>query len=580
MVDSVAQAFRPARLAMLRQRCFICLVLVLAPLSPASGQPKFYPSDPLLADNDRLIDVTQEPAEIELSDLWDRFSHIFHIFGDPPYPVFVEAQNVNTLDEVPDSSWFTSRHAQRRMSTLELVRGPNVDGPPDPNTTWTVIAGKSQGITPGFTIQDAQGRRYVIKLDPIHVPELATAAEAIGTRLFYALGYHTPQNYIVRVHPDRFVPKPGTMVDDAFGGEVPLTPRRMTWMLREVPRDSQGRIRVIASRFIEGVPLGPFRYHETRSDDPNDVIPHEHRRELRGLRLFAAWTNHDDTRAHNTHTSWIEEGGRHYVKHYMLDFGSTFGSGSVDLQLPNLSYHYWLSLDEVTKNARSLGSRVPRYRKVEWPDFPEYEAVGRWESASFDPAGWRNDYPNPAFVRMTARDAFWAAKIIMSFTPDELMAIVQTGEFSNPEHTRYFHQVLVERQRKSGEFGINLLNPVDEFALSGDALTFVNLSEKYQFVAASSTRYRVSWSLYDNRSASVRQPLGEPTSSAEPRSPLPEPRRYLGDRDLLLVAEISSLHPDHPHWERPVRVHLRSTGARYEMVGIERDAPQEYVGMK
>jgi hypothetical protein len=217
---------------------------------------------------------------------------------------------------------------------------------------------------------------------------------------------------------------------------------------------------------------------------------------------------------------------------------------------------------------------------VEWPAFPEYEAVGRWESASFDPAGWRNDYPNPAFVRMTPRDAFWAAKIMMSLTPDELLAIVQTGEFSNSEHARYFHQVLVERQRKCGEFGINLLNPLDEFVLNADALTFVNLSEKHRFVAARSTRYRVTWSLYDNRSASVRQRLGEPVSIEEGRSPLPEPRRYLADRDMLLVAEIRSLHPDHPHWERPVHVYLRSTGERYEVVGIERDAPQEYIGMK
>ena len=40
------------------------------------------------------------------------------------------------------------------------------------------------------------------------------------------------------------------------------------------------------------------------------------------------------------------------------------------------------------------------------------ESVGRWEGTSFDPEGWKNDYPNPAFVRMTPRDAFWAAKLV------------------------------------------------------------------------------------------------------------------------------------------------------------------------
>src|SRR2546421_11464106 len=36
-----------------------------------------------------------------------------------------QASNVNALDEVPDSSWYTNRHALHRMSIDELTRGPN-----------------------------------------------------------------------------------------------------------------------------------------------------------------------------------------------------------------------------------------------------------------------------------------------------------------------------------------------------------------------------------------------------------------------------------------------------------------------
>ena len=552
----------------------LATALTLGVVPPALAQ-RFHPSDPLLEDDDALIDVSEEPAEIELSDMYDRFGHIFSIFGEPPFPAFVEAQNVNTLDEVPESSWFTNRHGAGRLSLDELVTASNVDGPPDPDETWTIIAGKSQGITPGFTIVDGKGERYVVKFDPVGIPELSTAAEAIGTKIFWALGYHVPQNYVVRFHPDNFAIQDGTMVEDTWGDNVPLTEFRVRRMIRRVPKDDDGRMRVIASKYIEGTPIGPFRYHGTRSDDPNDVIPHEHRRELRGLRLFAAWTNHDDTRAQNTQASWVTADGRHHVRHWLLDFGSTFGSGSVDLQLPNLSFHYWFPTDQMKKNAIGFGLHTPYYRKVQWPNFPKYEGVGRWESEHFDPLAWRNDYPNPAFVRMTPRDAFWAAKILMRFTREELQAIVDTAEFVDADQAQYFLDMLVERQQKTGAFGINGLNPLDAFTVSRDALEFENLSERYGYVEPGSTSYGIAWSLYDNASASVVRALGSTESQRETASRLPEP-----ERDLLLMAEITSTHPNYPVWEQPVRVYLRSTGSGYEVVGIERDSPQAYVPMQ
>ena len=251
-----------------------CAVLTIGVVFPALAQ-RFHANDPLLVDDDRLIDVADEPAEIELSDLYDRFTHIFHVFGDPPFPAFVEAQNVNTLDEVPDSSWFTNRHGTRRLSIDQLVTASNVDGPPDPDRPWTIFAGKSQGITPGFSIIDGDGDRYVIKFDPVGIPELSTAAESIGTKIFWALGYHVPQNYVVRFNPENFVIQEGTMVEDTWGDAVPLTEFRVQRMIRRVPKDAEGRMRVIASKYIEGTPIGPFRYFGTRPDDPNDVIPHD-----------------------------------------------------------------------------------------------------------------------------------------------------------------------------------------------------------------------------------------------------------------------------------------------------------------
>ena len=468
----------------------IALVARLVLLQAASWaqERKFYPDDPLLVDND-MLDVPDEPAEIALSDMFDRFGHIMTDLGDTTGG---EAQNLNTLDDVPDSSWFTNRHGVRRMSREELVRGPDTIEGRDTSAPWRVFRSKIGGLTPGFQIIDGRGDRYVIKFDPVHIPELSSAAEVIATKLFYAIGYNAPENFIVAIDPEAGLTiEPGTMLEDEFGDESTLTRWQLRRRLRAVPQLDDGRVRVTASRYLAGRPLGPFRYYGTRTDDPNDVIPHENRRELRGLRLFAAWTNHDDTRAHNTQDSWVEEDGGHSIRPHLLDFGSTFGSGSVDLQLPNLGFHYWLDTDEMKRNLFTFGLRTPRYRTVDWPNLPEYESVGRWESVYFEPQEWKNDYPNPAFVRMTDRDAFWAARIIMWFTPAELLAIVETGQLSDPEQERLFHRVLVERQRKCGRFYMNRMNPLDEFELSDDGIRFSNLSERYGFAEAG-TRYEMS----------------------------------------------------------------------------------------
>ena len=57
----------------------------------AAQERKFYPDDPLLVDND-MLDVPAEPAEISLSDMFDRFGHIMTDLGDATRG---EAQNVN-----------------------------------------------------------------------------------------------------------------------------------------------------------------------------------------------------------------------------------------------------------------------------------------------------------------------------------------------------------------------------------------------------------------------------------------------------------------------------------------------------
>ena len=112
------------------------------------------------------------------------------------------AGNLNTIDEVPDSGWFTNRIGVRPMTTDELLRGPNLGPAPQPER-WTIIREKSAGFAPGFTARDAEGETWFVSFDPPSNPEGATAAMVVASKIFWALGYNQVETFITTVRPDR-----------------------------------------------------------------------------------------------------------------------------------------------------------------------------------------------------------------------------------------------------------------------------------------------------------------------------------------------------------------------------------------
>lgn len=520
-----------------------CLLALLTPM-PAAAR-KFYDDDPLWR-MPKPRDVAK-PAERKLSDYYDFFYMSFGKPGEKATPrAPVPAGATNTLGEVPDSDWYTNRHAYRRMSIEELVRGPGNSHSPSTEAPWHVTGAKSEGVSPGFYIKDAKGRKYQLKFDlPLNF-ELPTGADVMGSKFLYALGYYTPENYIVYFNREQLTVPPGTKFVDYRGVKRDMKQEDIARLLENVKRDESGRYRAVASLYLSGKPVGPFRYIGVRTDDPNDIVPHEHRRDLRGLRVFAAWLNHTDAKSLQSLDMMIEENGVHAIRHHLLDFSAMFGTDAFEPKSPRAGHVYLVDWPDMAKSFFTLGLYVPRWARA---DYEHVKGVGRIEADVFDPATWKPHYYNPAFSNCLPDDAFWAAKQVMAFTEPEIRALVGTAQYTDAEAVDYLVRVLVQRQRKIGEWAFRQVLPLDRFRVQNGALAFDDLGVKYGYTPARG--YTVSWARFDNESE-ARSPIAGASSVQMPRS---QSSRYL----------VATIHAGEP--ALAVDVYVRN--AR-EVVGVER----------
>src|SRR5689334_455454 len=87
-----------------------------------STNKKFYSDDPIWTSP---RPVPARPATRKLNEYYDFLSNTFFPAGERAHHtgIYLPSQGINTADEVPDSAWYTNRHAVRRMSIADLKRG-------------------------------------------------------------------------------------------------------------------------------------------------------------------------------------------------------------------------------------------------------------------------------------------------------------------------------------------------------------------------------------------------------------------------------------------------------------------------
>ena len=526
--------------------------------------PVFLPDDPIAVDADGAADAGAARRD-GLGGYADFVTNMFFM----PETSDVPAMNVNTLDEVPDSSWFTNRIGARTMPLAEIVRGPDRVERLDVRE-WVIVEGKDSGRQPGFrAIDPADPARtvYQLEFDPRGNPEMATGAEIIGTAVYHALGYNVVDVYLVNLTRDALRIAPEAVVHEA-GGTRRFRKRDLDRLLRNVARNADGSYRATASRFADGEPLGPFRYAGVRPDDPNDIVPHQHRRELRGNRVFSAWLNHDDSRAINSLDMRVGPEGRQHVKHYMFDFGSMLGSGTNEEDLPWVGHEHVFEPRQGLLTLASFGFYRRPFISVKAPR--GLPAAGNFTADRFDPAGWRPHYPNAAFNHMRADDAFWAARKLAALSPDAIAAIVGKAGFSDPAVRDHMIGTLIRRRAKVLAAWLTAVNPIASPRVDGGRLRFTNAAVDAG-VAEPEADYDVQWFRYDN-ARGVRELVSSPVLMEETWAAIPEAALegagYAG-------VEIRTLHGDHPGWRAPVRIYLRRNAGGWEAVGVERTLGEE-----
>ncbi len=392
------------------------------------------------------------------------------------------ARNTNALDEVPNSSWFTNRIGVRDLPPEEIAVAASAAGPP--RLPLVAVSGKPGGMNPGVVAQDAIGRRFIIKFDAPENPELQTAAHVIVNRLIWALGYHVPSDTLFTMRREQITAAPGATYEDLLGEEQALTEQSLDEVYATAPQRADGSYRVAASEFVPGIPVGGWPAEGVRPDDPNDVVPHEHRRELRGLKIAAAWVNQTDMKEDNTLDAYVEVDGRHFLRHYLIDFGQALGALSASRWDSN-GYERRFDWQAQPLSFFSFGLWLRDWELLEPTPWP---SIGRFTAKNFHPESWKDGWAYWPFFETDPADAFWAARLIMRFTRDQIQAAVREGQLTQPGAEQYLVDTLFQRRERIGRAFFERVSPLSRFEISPSALCTVDESVAFGLLGSSTVR--------------------------------------------------------------------------------------------
>lgn len=398
------------------------------------------------------------------------------------------AGDVNSLDEVPASSWYTPRLGYKEITPQQLLAGPQIIGPPQ--LPITVAKPKVGGGNPGFIIRDARGHLYLMKFDPPGFPAVETTTDLIVSRLYWGFGYNVPEDYLFKIRKE----------DLQIGEGGKFSQEDVDEVLSLVAAPENGVYRTTVSLFLKGVILGPIPATGRRKDDPNDRIAHENRRVLRALRVFNAFTNHTDMRIDNTLDVYEGKDGEGFVRHYLLDFGEAFAGHAMEHGRLWDGFTHVFSFRRMTENLFTLGLRVEGWENIQ---YTPWKSVGTFESRVFEPEKWKEVLPYTPIHYANPDDDYWAAKIVGALIEAHFRKLVEAAQYPEEGAADYVVKVLMERREKVLRYFFSRVSPLEFASLSSGRLVLENRGNLLLNDPGEDSRYLVGF--YDSHGKKLQE---------------------------------------------------------------------------
>jgi len=451
---------------------------------------------------------------------------------------FPDAGDVNSWDEVAKSTWFHPR----LVDVGEMARGSSSEGPPRP--PFTVLSDAPVAVdSVGFSIRDSRGHRYEIVVDPLERPEMRTAAVAIAARLAWGFGFNTPPAFIAKVSIEDFWRSDEGARDAAAVLKAGATP-------------VLGVYRVAALGWPPGLLLGSAPESGVRGDDPNDVVPHEDRRTLRALKVFASWIALGGLGPGKMVDRYLGAPGEGHVLHYLVGLDDALGAGNV-VRVTDLP------------PAQGGGSAFTRLITLGlWPNPPrrptqiELPAIGQLDP-DLDPKTFSPAVPYDPADRLSPADGYWAAKRIAALSPAHIALAVEAGKIGDWRAQQFIQWALEGRRMTVLRYWFGRVTPLELVSVEGTKMVLRDEAVRREVVPRGVTDYQVTF--LTSEGEKVAEAAVQRSQAAEFEVTLPE--SAIAAAQNYLVVRVSA-RQSASSLARPFELHARLAGDKLVVAGI------------